>query len=147
VVVTGAVQVMPNRVVTLTPSPTDPDRLDISLSGPAHAGVVAQPGAPALQSVVEVTLEQRASGGIADDLDWTPVPPLPAPSYVVPATGTLQPPELWRGTVHLPTPRARGQYRVSLCEFEQLPSSINALTASGVLKRLIFAETIPVLVS
>jgi hypothetical protein len=149
VVITGAVQVMPNRVVTLTPSPTDPDRLDISLSGPAHAGVVAQPGAPALQSAVEVSLQQRASEGAADDLDWTPVSPLPvpAPPYVVPATGTLQPPELWRGTIHLPTPRARGQYRVSLCEFEQLPSSVNDLTPSGVLKRLIFAETIPVLVS
>jgi hypothetical protein len=145
-VVTEGVQVLPNRVVTLIPSPTDPDCLDISLSGPAHAGVVAQPGAPALRSVVEVTLEQRESGGTAGDLDWTPVPPLaaPAPPHVVPATGSLQPPELWRGTVHLPTPRARGQYRVSLCEFEQLPSSVNALTTSGVLKRLIFAETISV---
>jgi hypothetical protein len=149
VVVTEAVQVMPNRVVTLTPSPTDPDRLDISLSGPAHAGVVAQPGAPALQSVVEVTLEQHASGGTVGDLDWTPVPPLaaPAPPHVVPTTSPLQPPELWRGTVHLPTPRAHGQYRVSLCEFEQLPSSVNVITPSGVLKRLIFAETIPVPVS
>jgi hypothetical protein len=76
-----------------------------------------------------------------------PPPTAPAPPFVIPDTGILKPPELWRGTVNLPTPRARGQYWVTLCEFEQLPSSVNALTPGGVLKRLVFAETIPVPVS
>ena len=135
------VQLAPERTVTLVTNPDDPDRLNISVAGRTFLGTTGPIPAPTLGGVVEVSIDRRVTG-TSDDLGWTPVTD---PSFqVIPDPGQPTEPLLWSGQVVLGSgPRAPGQFRILIKEFESLAADAPSQSPPfQLVNRLVFADAI-----
>jgi hypothetical protein len=150
----GIYQLTPDRSVVLTYQdtlPGDPShrRINISIQGDAASAVQLPAASRSVGYSVEVTVEHRTAVPQADEyLGWTPASAAEQP---VPETPTLGQPALWVG--HVLVPRlADGERRIVVKEFE-LYGANSCQTgqrwigdpAAGASRRLVYADTIPVL--
>jgi len=141
VVLADFAQLAPDRTVTVTFDQADKTRLEVSIAGPTYSASAAGKG----PSEMVVTLEEKTAaweGATA----YTPVP-----DYQVSLTRLAPPrgPQVWRGTVVLPTPRGTKNYRLVLKEYETFLADAPTSMVTGAMvvdfapvKRVVFAEVL-----
>jgi len=139
VVIADFVQVMPDRVITITTESSQPDRVTIDVVGPTYQNTSASaltglpPGSASV--IVTVSVEERIAGA-TDDLGWAPTTNNAVRILQDRGTGR----QLAVAQVTLPQSRVAGQFRVLIKEFEQFASDNG--TGIGLTSRLVFADTL-----
>jgi hypothetical protein len=134
------VQILPERLVTVTPN--GPDTWELRVDGPSYqaSGVGPRPeiealgenvlrtfrGVPPVPSLISVTVQQRMPG-TTDEAGWVPYATASADAATSGAglQGAAPGAPLWSGVVALSPDRSPGQFRVLICEYELLDSDIH----------------------
>lgn len=144
VVLADYAQLAPNRFASIGFDPAQPQRLVVTVAGPAY-----QRGYAAAPARMQVVVEQPSplASGQAPELAWVPAPVNP-----VDLRATQNgPAQLWLGEVTLPEPRGAKPYRLVIKEWERFASDtaqqsvgVEAVANQPTAERLVYVDALEV---